>query len=458
MNPEFKRARRNQPLNIQILLSCFGLICLFSCARLPLKDPKNLMRQIEARNAIVDGLEDSGDIESLKLGLDEQIKFWELKAQDLDEKKKSDYFSQNLKFGQASVSVLVYMNSLKQLRAFIQRNFAEEKSVNKDKVERLREYLLAHFDFYEVYGDQEWGSVFVTGYYEPVLKGYRRSKGSFTQPLYRTPKNLVNLRFDLFAELVPSLSDWTERLKSDPYWAPSLRGQLRDSPDALNLPEVVPFPDRRAIDGNGVLKGQSLEICYVDPLDAFFLQIQGSGRVDLDDGTSLYLTYAAQNGHPYHAIGKELLNVIPKEELSMATIVRHLRSLPIEERDDVLFTNASYIFFRRSPQTRGISFQGTPVVGGRTIATDKNLFPKGTLALLEFEKPVFTSPEDIQPQMWRLENRIVFDQDTGGAIRGPGRVDFFWGSGVEAAQSAGIQKGRGRLTYLVPKLGQMASN
>jgi membrane-bound lytic murein transglycosylase A len=214
---------------------------------------------------------------------------------------------------------------------------------------------------------------------------------------------------------------------------------------------VVPFPSRAQIDGEAVLAKQGLELCYVDPIEAFFFHIQGSGRVQLPGGRSLHLTYAGQNGHPYYPIGKDLFEIIPKEEMSLQRIEAHLRSLPPNQRQELMNKNPSYVFFAAAPEGRGLTYQGTPVVAGRTIATDRGLFPKGALAVLQTQIPVFADAQATVPSQWTSHTRLVLDQDTGGAIRGAGRVDYFWGSGRQAAQAAGVMKSPGKLWYLVPR-------
>jgi membrane-bound lytic murein transglycosylase A len=430
-------------LKWQIQLTIFACL-FFSCARLQVKDRSLAMRPLKNSDQILKKLEDGSELKGLRQALQEQLAHWDLQLGRLKGSEREDFLQSDMIFGPTRMSLSEYRQGLMRLFDFIGDRSAS--------AEGLRNYIDSNFDFYEVYGGANgWGSVLVTGYFEPLLKGFKRPQGNYTQPLYLTPKDLVTVRFDLFAEVIPSLADWRQRFFEQSVALYSLRGKLKaPSGDSL-VQEIVPFPDRRQIDGEGVLKGQGLEICYVDPIEAFFLQIQGSGRVVMEDGSFLHLTYAAQNGHAYYPIGKELLPLIPKEQITFQKIVSHLQGLADPQRNELLFKNPSYIFFRKSPQNRGITFQGTPVADGRTIATDKNLFPKGAMAVLEFERPIFEEGEDQYPSSWSIEKRIVFDQDTGGAIRGPGRVDLFWGSGKEAEKMAGVSKNLGRLIYLLPK-------
>jgi membrane-bound lytic murein transglycosylase A len=427
----------------QIRFAIFGCL-LFSCARLQVKDRSLAMRPLKQSDQILKQLEEGSELKGLRQVLQEQLTYWDLQVGRMKGPEREGYLQSDMIFGPARIPLSEYRQGL--VRLF---NFIGDSSVS---AEGLRNYIDSNFDFYEVYGGEKgWGSVLVTGYFEPLLKGFKHPQGNYTQPLYLTPKNLVTVRFDLFAEVIPGLADWRQRFFDQSVTLYSLRGQVKPPSGESLVQEIVPFPDRRQIDGGGVLKGQGLEICYVDPIEAFFLQVQGSGKVLMEDGSVLHLTYAAQNGHPYYPIGKELLHLIPKEQITFQKIVSHLQGLSGHERDELLFKNPSYVFFRKSPGNRGIAFQGTPVADGRTIATDKNLFPKGAMAILEFERPIFNQGEDQDPSSWSIEKRIVFDQDTGGAIRGPGRVDLFWGSGKEAEKMAGVSKNLGRLIYLLPK-------
>jgi membrane-bound lytic murein transglycosylase A len=214
----------------------------------------------------------------------------------------------------------------------------------------------------------------------------------------------------------------------------------------------LPYYTREEIESKQVLEGQNLEFAWVDPVDAFFVQIQGSGTVRFEDGEELRLGYAAKNGHPFIGISKYLSDVIPVERMSMQAVDGYLRQLPEDEMKRILNKNPSYVFFRIL-EGKPVTSLGAEVVDGRTIATDPSFFPKGALAYMEFPKPVFKDEASIEPIGWEPTSRLVLDQDTGGAIRGPYRVDLYWGSGKEAGRHAGVMKERGRLYYLVPKDG-----
>ena len=263
------------------------------------------------------------------------------------------------------------------------------------------------FVFLKASGESRPGQVFITSYFEPIIEGSRNKTERFSHPLYRRPPEL------------PS-------------------------------PAEKPYLTRAEIDGEGKLRGRGLELCWVDPVDGFFLHIQGSGRVRLENGEVLTLNFAGKNGHPYHPIGKSVTAAL-KGNTSMPRLEAYLRSLSAEARQRIFNDNPSYVFFKES-HAQAVTSSGVSATAGRTIATDSKLFPKGALAVLRFDRPVFDDgPDDEAPDI-RTVARFVIDQDTGGAITGPGRVDLFWGSGAEAKKHAGVVRGWGTLYYLVPRV------
>lgn len=260
----------------------------------------------------------------------------------------------------------------------------------------------------------------ITGYYEPLLKGDRVRTERARHPLYAVPDDLVTV--DL-ASVYPDLQNLR------------LRGKLVGN-------RLVPYPARQEIESPG-FPGRPIAWAE-DPVDLFFLQIQGSGRIELPDGTHLRVGYADQNGHPYQSIGRLLVErgELKLEEASMQGIkdwgAKHPGQLP-----GLLAANPSYVFFRELPDGRSgpPGALGVPLTAGRSIAVDPRFLPLGA--------PVFlatTQPNSPQPL-----NRLVMAQDTGGAIRGGVRADFFWGFGDAAGALAGRMKQRGRLWVLLPK-------
>ncbi|NIP29591.1 MAG: hypothetical protein GTO02_04510 [Candidatus Dadabacteria bacterium] len=353
-------------------------------------------------------------------------------------KRLNEIKTSELKFGPKLISKDEYISGLELLADHI------ELGISKDGFVRL---VKTNFDFYEVYGRSKWGEVFITSYFAPEIQGAKQKTEIYTQPIYSIPIDLVDIRIDEFVETHERLSVLKDP-QTDKAAISILRGRLIK--DKNGKSKIIPYYSRREIDETNVLSDKSEILAWVDPIDAFFLHVQGSGTIRFEDGEELVLGYASQNGHKYESIGKQLLDVIPKEKMSMQSLERHLRSLPYNNMKEILHVNPSYIFFREL-EGRPLTSFGTETVDGRTIATDTKYFPKGALVYLEFPVPVYENSESIEPVEWEMTSRFVLNQDSGGAIKGPDRVDLFWGSGKEAARYAGVMKSLGKLYYLVPK-------
>jgi membrane-bound lytic murein transglycosylase A len=284
------------------------------------------------------------------------------------------------------------------------------------------------FDVYRASGSPSSGSVLFTGYYEPVLKGSAERSDRYRYPIYRKPDDSVVVQLGKFR---------------DKYRNERLVGRLENG-------ELVPYFSREEIDGAGVLENRGLEITwFADPVDIFFLHIQGSGMICLPDGACFQVSYAQSNGRAYRSIGKLLIDSgkATRENLSMQGIKKYLREHP-EEIEDILNYNESYVFFR-TVEEGPVGSIGVALTGGRSIATDQTIFPRGALAFIKTRKPVIGPGGDIRS--WVPFSRFVLNQDTGGAIIGPGRVDLFCGRGSEAEITAGHLKEEGELYFLVLK-------
>jgi membrane-bound lytic murein transglycosylase A len=263
------------------------------------------------------------------------------------------------------------------------------------------------------------GTVLFTGYYLPELRGSLERGGPYQVPLHRAPDDLVTAR----ARDFPQLSE-------------DVVGRVEGG-------RLVPYPTRAEI-ANGALHGKRAELLWVDSaVDAFFLEVQGSGIVRLPDGTVRVVTFAGKNGHRYAAVGAELVRrgALTKEALSLQTVKAWLLANP-SEQEAVLATNPSYVFFRFADAALGSI--GVPVTSGRTIATDFRVYPKGALAFVASERASDETGSTFVPF-----SRFVLDQDTGGAIRTSGRVDLFFGSGAYAESAAGRMRHPGALYYLL---------
>jgi membrane-bound lytic murein transglycosylase A len=213
---------------------------------------------------------------------------------------------------------------------------------------------------------------------------------------------------------------------------------------------LVPYLSREEIDFKSKLAGRGLEIVWIDSLvDIFFLHIQGSGIVQLEDGSQIYVGYADQNGLPFRSTGKFLLDkqFIDRSQLSLQGMKAFLKDHP-EAIPEALISNPSYIFFQINQQSATGTF-GTRLTPWRSIATDPRIFPLGVLAYIECEKPVFDPGKRIIG--WQKFGRFVMNQDTGGAIRGADRVDLFTGHGELSELVAGNMKQKGSLFFLLKK-------
>lgn len=403
------------------------LVGLFSvsCSRPFIQNADQAMRPAASWPSLDDDL----DLPSLLRGLEENVR------------KLKEKPSQSLmKFGPREIPVERYVAALEGLLA----------AGREDKTGlRFREVLRKDFEPYEIYGRDGWGEVFITSYYEPLIEGALRPTRRFQQAIYGVPKDLIEIDVESFVKARPQLQALRSVMLEQRSQASTLRGRVVRKANG-STPRAFAYPSRAEILEKG-LKGLAPVLAWVDPIDAFFLEIQGSGVIRLGDGSELAVGYAAQNGHPYTAVGRFLLDRIPKEKMSIQAIESHLRSVSREEAQALMNENASFVFFRKLTPQDGQTFFGTKLIDGRSIATDQAYFPKGALAYVEFNRPVFQSGSTAEPSGWQPTQRFVLDQDTGGAIRGPDRLDLYWGRGALAKQSAGVMRHPGRLVYFVPK-------
>jgi membrane-bound lytic murein transglycosylase A len=263
----------------------------------------------------------------------------------------------------------------------------------------------------------------ITGYYEPMLQGARKRGGAFQTPLYRVPDDLLTVEL---GSVYPELKNMR------------LRGRLVGK-------KVVPYNTRAEIERADI---SGKELLWVDdPVEAFFLEVQGSGRVRLaDTGETVRLAYAEQNGHPYKAIGRWL---VEKGELTVpqasAQGIKAWIAANPARRQELFNANPSYIFFKEErlpdPSIGPKGALGVPLTPARSVAVDPQFLPLGAPVFLATTR----AASDVPMQ------RLMMGQDTGGAIRGAVRADFFYGFGKDAADSAGLMKQRGQIWVLLPK-------
>lgn len=277
--------------------------------------------------------------------------------------------------------------------------------------EDLKAAIADDFTFYQSIGQDEAGTVAFTGYFEPTYAASLTKTDEYQYPLYKSP---------------PDLENWPE-----------------------------PHPTRLELEGadglqadEGPLKG--LEIVWLrSRLEAFLTQVQGSARLQLTDGSTLSVGYDGRTNYPYTSMGRALIDdgIIPEDELSLPVLLEYFEQNP-DALDRYLPRNDRFIFFRETEGAPATGNLGFPVTAGRSIATDKSIMPPGALALINLNLPQISEVGEIET---KPTSRFVLDQDTGGAIKGAGRVDIFIGTGTDAGQVAGLINDTGTLYYLLLK-------
>ncbi len=276
---------------------------------------------------------------------------------------------------------------------------------------QLQKAVAQEFVFYQSVGHDNLGTVSFTGYFVPTYTASRVPTSTYRYPLYRKPSN-----FD----------SWTQ-----------------------------PHPTRLQLEGkdgigyeNSPLSGYEL-VWLRDRLQAYVIQVQGSARLQLTDGTMMSIGYAGSTDYPYTSLGKELIKdgKIPQDEMSLPRLMDYLYKHP-EELSNYIPRNNRFIFFKKTNGAPPVGSLNVPVTPDRSIATDKSIMPPGALALIHTRIPYLNNQGEIETP---LVSRYVLDQDTGSAIKGAGRVDIFMGSGKIAGKRAGIIDWTGELYYLLLK-------
>lgn len=269
---------------------------------------------------------------------------------------------------------------------------------------------------------------FVTGYYEPIVDGSRVQTDVYNVPVYRRPSNLFVRGYSQANASMPN------------------KGQVFRK---IGRRKLVPYYDRGEIE-DGAIAGRGLEVVWLkSQTDLLFIQIQGSARIKLEDGTIVRINYDAHNGYPYTPVGRVLIerNIIPKDQMSMQKIREYMEQSP-DAAKELRRQNRSYVFFREvklAADDEAVGAQGVPLTAGRSIAVDKSLHVYGTPFFIEGNLPIET---DVSNTPFR---RLMIAQDTGSAIIGPARADIYFGAGADAGRVAGRLKNPARFVMLLPK-------
>ncbi|MGB5595893.1 MAG: murein transglycosylase A [Crocosphaera sp.] len=276
--------------------------------------------------------------------------------------------------------------------------------------EELETKIQKEFVLYQSVGHDNQGTVHFTGYFEPVYTASLQQTSEYRYPLYRQPKDFEN-------------------------W-------------------VKPHPTRLELEGKdglgnaSIIKGNEL-IWMRDRLEAYLVHVQGSAKLKLTNGQTITVGYDSSTDYPYVSIGKEVVNdgIFALDQLTLPILVDYLNKNPAQ-LSNYLPRNNRFIFFRETDGAPPQGSIGVPVTAERSIATDKSLMPPGALALIKTPIPYVTNTGEIET---KLVSRYVLDQDTGSAIKGPGRVDIFMGTGKTAGDRAGLISNTGQLYYLLLK-------
>ena len=382
------------------------LVFLWGCPQQPLKEsPKGTALQRVAAEELP-RFDDDMDIASLKTAIEKSLSFYERIPAD-----------RTYPLGNREIRVEELKASLLHFLKLLEKGPPDAFSIAQA------------FEVYKAHSPGSDGNPLVTGYYEPILEGRLERDEHFCYPLYELPQDLLTIELAAF--------------DPDRFSGEQLMGRVKGN-------RVVPYYTRAEIDGEKKLEESGRQLVWLeDPVDVFFLHIQGSGRIKLPGGESRQVGFAGKNGRPYRSIGKYFIEkgYLPSADVTLQSIRAYLREHP-GARDEILSYNESYVFFRwvKEGPVGSLSVVLTP---GRSIATDVRYHPKGALAFLETEKPRFDSNEQIVG--WEPLNRWVLNQDTGGAIKGIGRADLFCGSGEAAERVAGRLKHPGKLYFFIKK-------
>jgi membrane-bound lytic murein transglycosylase A len=286
----------------------------------------------------------------------------------------------------------------------------------------IADFLSTNFDVYSTQNEDGSKTGLITGYYQPLLKGSRKKSPQYPYPLYREPDDLITVEL---ADAYPEL-----KFKR-------VRGKLEGK-------KLVPYRTRAEIDTQPSPLAGSEFLWINDIIDVFFLQIQGSGVVQLENGKQVQVGYANQNGYSYQSIGRLLVERgdLTLENASMQGIKNWARN-HLDQLQDLLNSNPSYVFFRELPAglPGPLGALGVPIAAERSVAIDRQFIPLGA--------PIFLSTTE--PNSSKPLKRLMLAQDTGGAIKGGVRADFFWGAGDKAGAKAGAMKQQGQIWVLLPK-------
>ncbi len=380
-----------------VFLFTLVFFCLSSCA-----PPRNYVELPENYYPL---FIDDADKKSLATAIDRQLEY--LKKAPADK---------TITVGGKSFSYTDLVASMETFRDIARTNPSPYE---------LDEIIKENFEVYQAEGRRggKKKSILLTGYYEPLFDGSLIKEGPFAYPLYRVPETLVSRK---------NKNAGTAQIG-------------RITPDG----SFLPFWSRKEIEQNNRISGN--ELVYLrDPLDAYLLHVQGSGRIRLADGTTRAVHFAGSNGLAYSSLGRLFVeeNIMPVSDVSIPSIRNHFIEHP-EQMERMLHNNPRYIFFKWGGDEGPRGSLGTVLTPGRSVAIDHSVFPAGVIGYLISRRPLLHPDGSID--QWQQFSRFVLPQDSGSAIKGAGRIDLFWGAGHYAETAANHMKENGQFYFLIKK-------
>jgi len=380
---------------------------------IPVKPPPKYLIKLEEEE-IPEFIFSPQEFEKLKMAFQREKEFL----------SKKITYEKTLPFGEKEIQASL----IKESAELLLKTLKEAKTQNE-----LNRLIKKRFIIYQATGREGEGKVLFTGYHSPLYEGSLKKYGPYRYPLYMKPDDLKVANLE---EFDPSLK--RERIV---YRIDFSKG------------EIVPYWSREDIVKSKVLAGKNLEFVYLkDRLDRFYLMVEGSGKIILDNGETFWVRYAATNGRPYISLGQLLAEEgkIPRDKLSMQSIREYFSRHP-EEMDKYLNQNETFVFFAKDDRedAGALGAAGCVLTPEVSIAVDKRIFPLGAPAYIEYPEPQIDDKGRVVDT--RKVARFAFCQDTGGIIKGPGRVDIYFGEGEKALAKAGHMRGEGKLYFFIKK-------
>lgn len=381
------------------------VVCLTACPPKPVP-PHPVMNRLSKEQ--FPDFSDQGDLDALARSIDQSLVY----LRKLPPERR-------VAFGPDEYSVAHLIDSLAAFSRII---------AQRPGMDQLNRQLRERFVVYQAAGNDSDRNVLFTGYYEPLLEGSRQRTTDFSIPIYSRPDDLMEIDLSPFAQ--------------------DLKGRRIIAKQAGRT--IVPYPERSQIRNTDGFDQLARPLAWVkDEVDLFNLMIQGSGKVRLQDGNLLEIQFDVSNGRPYRSVGRLLIDEgkISRRKMSMQAIRDYLKAHP-QEIDRILNHNPRYIFFHQI-QKGPMGALAVPLTAKRSIAVDRSIFPSAALAFVHLPLPRVDERGIIT--RWEPSGGFVLAQDSGSAIKGPGRVDLFWGHGPAAEVAAGHLKHKGQLYFLVLK-------